>query len=238
MRIIQDIFESVIQEQLTFHKIGTTIIKRKLESKGITLTGKQLSEIETKLRNFEEGSIIIDIDENQFSVFGAKSGDDPSTGLRISLSDSETDIDEILNQFSEKLKDLIPAIVDKISELILEKLKQDAPLMLKDKQRERKSFGSRLVRVWRKPLDLLEMFLVITLEAGDEFNKEFRPTASKEKDYVFEVLTRLHARACQIVSEILTLLRSGHADGAHARWRSLHEIAVVGFLIIKEFINI
>ena len=41
----------------------------------------------------------------------------------------------------------------------------------------------------------------------------------------------MHARACQIASEVLVLLRSGHADGAHARWRSLHEIAVVSLFI-------
>jgi hypothetical protein len=108
--------------------------------------------------------------------------------------------------------------------------------MLKHRVRERIAFESNLVKAWRKPLDLLEIFLVIALEAGDEFNAEFRAIASEEQDYMFEVLTRLHARACQIASEILVLLRSGYADGAHARWRSLHEIAVVAFFI-KSFGN-
>jgi hypothetical protein len=80
-------------------------------------------------------------------------------------------------------------------------------------------------------LDLLDIFLMLALEAGDDFNREFRPRAAKQDDHVFEVLTRLHARACQIASEVLVLLKAGHADGAHARWRSLHEIAVVGFFI-------
>jgi hypothetical protein len=75
------------------------------------------------------------------------------------------------------------------------------------------------------------MFIEIALEVGSDFNQEFRAEASAENDLVFEVLTRLHARACQIASEILALLKSGHADGAHARWRSLHEIAVVSFFI-------
>ncbi|MGE5653343.1 MAG: DUF5677 domain-containing protein, partial [Bacillota bacterium] len=43
--------------------------------------------------------------------------------------------------------------------------------------------------------------------------------------------TRLHARACQVTSEILTLLRNGFADGAMARWRTLHEIAAVSLFI-------
>jgi len=31
--------------------------------------------------------------------------------------------------------------------------------------------------------------------------------------------------------EIAVLLRSGYADGAHARWRTLHEISVVAALL-------
>jgi hypothetical protein len=41
----------------------------------------------------------------------------------------------------------------------------------------------------------------------------------------------LHARACQISEEIIALLSSGFADGAMARWRTLHEIAAVCYLI-------
>jgi len=103
--------------------------------------------------------------------------------------------------------------------------------MLKEDRREKKGFEHRLNNDWKKPFDMFEMSLVIAFEAGDEFNKEFRKDESERENYVLEVLTRLHARACQIASEILVLLKSGYADGAHARWRSLHEIAVVGSFI-------
>ncbi|WP_271518459.1 DUF5677 domain-containing protein [Bradyrhizobium sp. CCBAU 53380] len=46
-----------------------------------------------------------------------------------------------------------------------------------------------------------------------------------------DVLIRLHARACQIAEEIVCLLEGGFADGAMARWRTLHEIAAVSSLI-------
>ena len=72
------------------------------------------------------------------------------------------------------------------------------------------------------------------MEAGDEFNSEFRGDAARSNDAVFEALTRLHARSCQIASAILTLLRSGYADDAHARWRALHEVSVVSHFISEE----
>jgi hypothetical protein len=83
----------------------------------------------------------------------------------------------------------------------------------------------------KNAFDLLEAFWVLAYEAGDKFNNDFRKDEAKAGNYVFECLTRLHARACQIASEVISLLKGGFADGAHARWRSLHEIAVVASFI-------
>lgn len=44
---------------------------------------------------------------------------------------------------------------------------------------------------------------------------------------------RLHVRACQVTWEIITLLENGFADGAMARWRTLHEIGVVATFIAE-----
>jgi Family of unknown function (DUF5677) len=45
---------------------------------------------------------------------------------------------------------------------------------------------------------------------------------------------RLQARGCQIALEVLTLLKAGLADGAHARWRSLHEVTCVA-MFVKQY---
>ncbi len=68
----------------------------------------------------------------------------------------------------------------------------------------------------------------------DNITIDFNDDDAKEGDFVFDVVIRLHARACQIASEVLKLLKSGFADGAHARWRSLHEVAVVALFIHKH----
>lgn len=73
---------------------------------------------------------------------------------------------------------------------------------------------------------LLEVFILISQEIGAEFNKSVRNDVEKEISPRFEVLSRSHARSCQVALEILTLLQNGFADGADARWRTLHEIAV------------
>ncbi|WP_321429362.1 DUF5677 domain-containing protein [uncultured Methanolobus sp.] len=96
------------------------------------------------------------------------------------------------------------------------------------------TFEQRLYEVWEKPLNLLEMLIIIAIEGGSIYNEEMRPDAVQNKDYVFESLCRLHARACLVSREILNLMKGGYASGALSRWRTLHEIAVVGYFIKKH----
>ncbi|MDY6966866.1 MAG: DUF5677 domain-containing protein [Halobacteriota archaeon] len=156
MKILQDIFDSQIQEQISFHQIVTRLIEKKCKEQGVTLAKDQLNAIEDKLRNLESDTITISFDEQQMSSSGIEQVGQHDIDFCIEMSDSENDLKELAERFIQGLS---------------------------------------------------------------------------EQDCVFEILTRLHARACQTASEVLVLLESGHADGAHARWRSLHEIAVVGFFV-------
>jgi hypothetical protein len=47
-------------------------------------------------------------------------------------------------------------------------------------------------------------------------------------------LGRLVTRSYEIVGEIITLVRAGYADGALARWRSLHEVCVIAMFLAKQ----
>ncbi len=152
--------------------------------------------------------------------------------LNIILSALEkSNID--LENADEIIAKVLPDTLSETANSTLNNLKSSAPTMLKSRRKLTAGFESRIQKVWGKSLDLLEMLIAIALEAGEEFNKQFRPTATESHDYVFDVLTRLHARGCQISLEILTLLKSGYADGADARWRTLHEIAATAFFIAK-----
>ena len=105
---------------------------------------------------------------------------------------------------------------------------------LAEKEAERLVFEYNMYRRWGKALDALEMLILLSFECGDAFNSFFREKAVSENDLVFEVLTRIHARACQVAYEIFTLLKAGYADGAHARWRCLHELTVIGVFIAES----
>jgi hypothetical protein len=117
--------------------------------------------------------------------------------------------------------------IDKTTPRLVETLLRDAPKMLRRHGRYRRGFERRLRRRWRRALDLYYVVYVCCEESGGEFNQRYREQAAQENDFAFEALTRLHARACLVASEVYALLRTGHAAGAEARWRTLHEVAVV-----------
>lgn len=234
MKNLHELLESLVREQLTFPKVGARLIEKRLAELGVSLSDEQLLEVESKLLNLSGDSMTISVGADEVPSIEGTSQGAITEILVIDLHDSDDDLAVLLEGFSVGLQEAIPGIVDELSDLILQQLKRDAPEMLSSRRKQRQSFEADLVRVWRKPLDLLEMIVAIAYEAGDDFNREYRAQPSQANDRVLEVLTRLHARACQIASEVLVLLRAGFADGAHARWRSLHEVAVVAFFIESE----
>src|SRR5258706_14015620 len=106
-----------------------------------------------------------------------------------------------------------------------------APQMLAERRAERIGFQARLYARWREAFDLYEVAWVVAQEAGARFVAKHQAQAAQEHDIAFGVLTRLHGRACLIASEVYSLLRAGQTTAAMARWRSLHEVSVVCYLI-------
>jgi hypothetical protein len=107
----------------------------------------------------------------------------------------------------------------------------------RERRRQRHSeqgFRQRLQVRWGVPMEKLRMLLTVASEFGAAINSDLRNAAEGESKCLIDVLTRLHARACQITCEVECLLSGGFSDGAMARWRSLHEVAVVALFISKH----
>ena len=141
------------------------------------------------------------------------------------IIDSNNEIDE------ENLNSELEKVISEKATEALRFIKENAITTLAYETSEKIGFEERNYALWKEPLDLLELFLITTKNIGNEFNQKHRPDAAKNNDFVFEALTRLHGRACQVGFEILTLLKAGYADGANARWRTLYEISAFSYYI-------
>lgn len=152
-------------------------------------------------------------------------------------------INSLINEFGyEKVaKNMDNMIIDTLPEVSLrvyESLLEKSSEMLERDRLTRVGFESRLLLKWSEPFKLLKMMNVIALEVGENIYKEIYTDGKDKISAKDEVLIRTHARGCRIVDEIICLLKGGYSDAAFARWRTLHEIAVLCLFIEENNIDL
>lgn len=130
----------------------------------------------------------------------------------------------------EAIKRAYPDAIEKSGKRLAARLRARAP-HLAERRADERAFKRRLANTWKEAFTLYEIVLICANEAGSEFNQAHRTRAAKEQDFVFEALVRLHSQACLVAAETFELLKGGYPHGAHARWRTLHELAVFAAII-------
>jgi hypothetical protein len=144
---------------------------------------------------------------------------------------------EQLAKLEDNVNDLISTAVSQAIEDsakgLVERLKQDAPGMLEHRRGWQAEFEKRLAEHWGPAFDLAEMVMKVAFEAGEFFYEKHVPPDGQH-DFVFEALSRLLARACRIAEEVLVLLKAGYGQAGLARWRALHEVAIVADFIAEN----
>jgi hypothetical protein len=109
---------------------------------------------------------------------------------------------------------------------VVKSLLRDSPRMVREHRSFATDFDRRLRKDWGAGLDLMYAVIVSCGEAGEGFY--LRQTLA---DSHVESLAGLHARAWRTATEAHVLLSHGFPAGAMARARTMHELAVVAFVI-------
>jgi len=225
MRWLQDLFEKQIQEQIEFASFVADILQTELEKRGIQLTTGQKKQL---TKGLQERAREDDFDKG----VGIQIDDAGNLQVTKEIGNSEFEIDILegaetkINKILEDLPSVLNKSADTESDNLIKDIRRLKNALLRDTQKNQNRFNKLLNKRWGKLLALLEVFILVSQEIGAEFNEGIRGDPEKEIPPRFEVLSHSHARSCQVALEILTLLQNGFADGAHARWRTLHEIAV------------
>ncbi len=231
MKTLQEVFDQELKNLFKPEKLGTELVQQKLEEIGIEASEFQLKEIKKIFKQSEDDTLHLEFEDDQIFDAGFESKEQFEKAFQSIFTELTNDLEKMTQNFSEELPSIMQETTDHLSQKILNDLKQDAQRMIKERAADFSSFEASLHNTYQEAFDLLEMLIAISLEAGEAFSDINRNEAFSENDFIFDVLTRLHARACQISYEIIVLLKSGLADGAHARWRSLHEISVTAIFI-------
>lgn len=131
-------------------------------------------------------------------------------------------------------KALVEAAAGELAQNYADKIVRSTHGILDERKHAQTAFETRLDEVWGKAFDLLEAMIACSIDFGIEFHRAEQAAAAADNDLVFEAVTRLHARACRIALEVLTLMRSGQAMGAMGRFRSLEEMVIVALFIRQQ----
>ena len=195
------------------------LIERKLAAQGITLNSRRRARLRRELEQ-HDGT-------NRQLCFGRKSND-PDVVLTI----TDADLAEVETRLRRALQpDTVSSIVDDLASRLGRELDQRWKAEHRRQQRLKMQFSKTHCSRWGVPLSDLEQLLVVSTELGESVNHRLRKQLPGPNPFTVEIQTRLHARACQIAREVLTLLASGFAEGAIARWRALHELTIVSLFI-------
>ncbi len=165
-------------------------------------------------------------------TFGEAKADE----VPVEISDEE--LNAVMDRVEQFAKNDIPEIIKEVSDKAAEQLYADLEKKWAKEHRQQKvdlaMFQKNLEVRYGSGLDKLRILATIAREWGQENYQRKFAQGNGVLSHRDDVLINLHVRGCQVLLEILTLLETGLADGAMARWRTLHEITTVGMLIDKH----
>ncbi|MFJ9243042.1 DUF5677 domain-containing protein [Streptomyces sp. NPDC101776] len=98
-------------------------------------------------------------------------------------------------------------------------------------QRVERGFNKRLHRRYRPAFKAYIVTSSCAREAGEAVAAKERTSLNDHQSATFTALVWLHAKACRVAGEVYALLTNGFPEGALARCRTLHEMAVVAAAI-------
>lgn len=226
MKILQEAMEQVLQELP--QQVLLRLVAEKLAEQGVKLSKSQNEDLAKQLR---EGKDTFRI--GRWNWWDLR---------RIKLEFTPQDVKKAKDRFTDFLKtalpDLIKVAISDTAAAIFADLKRKWRAESRRQHREVTGFTKRLYDRWGVPLEGLRMLVTVSRELGANVNEELRNCPEPNSEHLIEVITRSHARSCQIVEEIICLLCAGYADGAMARWRTLHEVAVVALFIAAQGENL
>lgn len=217
--------EAIITKQIESapKRLLLPILARKLKEAGIDAPDEVVDAFADHIFAGNVGS---------FQWSDGQPGPDDHRELTITLTEADSEeLSAKVKQLTDDLPTLVLDVAAYATTSIYKRLIREWPLQSAIERYEVDEFCDRLEERWGEGLDLLRLLLACCREIGRDADKRYRRSKSRRHACRRFVLTRLQVRACQVADEIITLLENGFADGAMARWRTLHELGVVATLI-------
>ena len=211
MKILQNIYDDQFAKLFRPEKIISEYISNKCKTIGVQLNKKQIRNLEEQFKDIKGNSFSIDIGDKQIKKAGYKTSEEFNKLIIKELKNIIPDLENKISKFNNALPNVLQDLINQTSDKLYKRLIKTSKRMFKDRRNYLNKFENNLFKKWGDSINYLEMLLVLSTESAEQinFNNNLKNINS---DQVFNVLIRLHARSCQITSEIIALLKTGHAE--------------------------
>ncbi|MEI2273074.1 DUF5677 domain-containing protein [Sphingobacterium sp. ML3W] len=137
-------------------------------------------------------------------------------------------------EFNELIKEKLVGITKNIASGVLETIFEACISNNSDLKRREKEICQKISNNYEEGIKVFEGFMELNAQISSMCYEKYYKLFDTFNDQIkLDTLIAIHVRACQVANEILVLIKNGYADGAHARWRTLHELSVT-FLYLYD----
>ena len=226
---LQEGFDREINAAFVLDKLGLLLIECRLEEMGLCLSWWQRRRLRKQLQNSQGNTLEFSFTKKQIKNSKFASEEQFQEAFDGFMDKVSADLEELQNGLEGVLAESIEKTTDYISEKITKDLLKKLQIHSRRQRKMQRSFSKSIYNSWRRPIMLLEVMVTISDEAAAAHFD--RSDEYIQNDALSEALTRIHAKASTVVKEILLLMMNGFPDGAQARWRTLHELAVTSMFL-------
>lgn len=147
--------------------------------------------------------------------------------LKLEYKDSE-------KEFDKAIQEKLPTAIESITKGLLEEIFDYCLDEQNDFKKRNREIADKISQNYSVGIKLFVGFMELNAKISSmTYEKYFKIFDTFDDHIKLDTLIAIHVRACQVANEILVLVKNGYADGAHARWRTLHELSIT-FLYLYD----
>lgn len=226
---IDSLLDSCISDITRKERLLPVLLRKAAIRKRLAIEDAEIELITDALLCSGGGRIVLDIN--------------PPCSLGKTEKEIEGTVQALLNEFkkgaeadilamADAIADAIPQALEATADIIGNRLAENSVEHAVELQKICDKRAETVQTLWGKvlgDLDLLRQLMVEWCQIAEHAKKG--PYA---KPYVAMALHKLTDRAFDVIGEVIALSRAGYADGALARWRTLHEICVISAFLARH----
>ncbi|WP_287925208.1 MULTISPECIES: DUF5677 domain-containing protein [Diaphorobacter] len=226
---IQETLDRCVADATAPEQLLSLALAKAAKRRNLSLPELETQRLTTAILKAEGDTIQLDLDppcslgETEEEIQAAVQG--LVDELNVSLADVGDSVVEAISR-------AVPDALGKVAQIVGDHISEQAHEHTLQLRRAHSDRAETVRCLWGTAIDQLDFLRHFALEWN------YAAVEQHQGGYVNPntafALTRLVVRAYEVVGELITLARAGYADGALARWRSLHEICVVAMFLARR----